>query len=481
MLAGAAPPDRRPRDGRGDGRPGRCSTASCPRRPPTPGRSLAAIADGRVDESLSTSPSSGSCGSSSGSGCSNGRTCRAVIRHDGQAGRRGAHVAADARPAVDRAARERRDPPAGGRIRGRIAVIGPIADSARDLIGDYGHLLHIETLRELRHRANPFGVPVDRRDPARPTSGPCADDPRRARARAWQGPTRSARRAAPGCATARTSTIARGGRRRREAPTSRSWSLGERSGLTYDATTGEFRDRRDLGFLGRQQELLEAVVATGHADRAARRQRPTAGARVGRRSTARPWSSPGCRASPDLRRSPTSSSVTRTQAASCRSRCPATSARSRSRTATTRPAAGRTGRSTYVDGADDAAVAVRARALVHDVRRSRTYASTGPRARPAGDEVDVSVDVTNTGHAAGRRGRPALRPRRGGDGRAPGHRAARVPTGPPRARRMPVGIVPAGDRAVRLHRRGLPAGRRAGPDHDLRRHLVGRPAALGGR
>jgi beta-glucosidase len=39
--------------------------------------------------------------------------------------------------------------------------------------------------------------------------------------------------------------------------------LGERSGLTEDATTGEFRDRRDLGLLGRQQELLEAVVATG--------------------------------------------------------------------------------------------------------------------------------------------------------------------------------------------------------------------------
>ena len=39
--------------------------------------------------------------------------------------------------------------------------------------------------------------------------------------------------------------------------------LGERSGLTDDATTGEARDRRDLGLLGRQQELLEAVVATG--------------------------------------------------------------------------------------------------------------------------------------------------------------------------------------------------------------------------
>ena len=39
--------------------------------------------------------------------------------------------------------------------------------------------------------------------------------------------------------------------------------LGERSGLTDDSTTGEFRDRSTLGFHGRQQELLEAVVATG--------------------------------------------------------------------------------------------------------------------------------------------------------------------------------------------------------------------------
>ena len=39
--------------------------------------------------------------------------------------------------------------------------------------------------------------------------------------------------------------------------------LGERSGLTDDSTTGEFRDRATLGFLGRQQELLEAAVATG--------------------------------------------------------------------------------------------------------------------------------------------------------------------------------------------------------------------------
>jgi beta-glucosidase len=35
---------------------------------------------------------------------------------------------------------------AGGRC---VAVIGPGADSARELLGDYAHLLHMETLREI--------------------------------------------------------------------------------------------------------------------------------------------------------------------------------------------------------------------------------------------------------------------------------------------------------------------------------------------
>ncbi len=63
---------------------------------------------------------------------------------------------------------------------GRIAVVGPIADSARDLMGDYAHMPHIETLAELRHRANPFGFPLERRDPAHRRGGRLADDPRRA-------------------------------------------------------------------------------------------------------------------------------------------------------------------------------------------------------------------------------------------------------------------------------------------------------------
>src|SRR4029079_16230914 len=43
---------------------------------------------------------------------------------------------------------------------GAIAVIGPNADSARNLLGDYAHVAHIETLLEMRARDNPFGSPI---------------------------------------------------------------------------------------------------------------------------------------------------------------------------------------------------------------------------------------------------------------------------------------------------------------------------------
>jgi beta-glucosidase len=63
--------------------------------------------------------------------------------------------------------------------------------------------------------------------------------------------------------------------------------LGERSGLTDDSTTGEFRDRVGLGFLGRQQELLEAVVATGT---------PVVLVVVSGRTLALPWAAEHCAA-----------------------------------------------------------------------------------------------------------------------------------------------------------------------------------------
>lgn len=144
---------------------------------------------------------------------------------------------------------------------GRVAVIGPIAASARELLGDYAHLLHIETLREMRlQRDNAFGfpltdeiVPVDELAGRQTILDAVAGRLSHADVRHARG---------TGISDGSDAGIS-------EAVELARWSevailvVGERSGLTDDATTGEFRDRRELGFSGRQQELLEAVVATG--------------------------------------------------------------------------------------------------------------------------------------------------------------------------------------------------------------------------
>ena len=142
----------------------------------------------------------------------------------------------------------------------RVAVIGPIAASARELLGDYAHLLHIETLLEMRQQGNAFGFPLtDEIVPADELSGRqtifdaivgrlSESDVQHARGTGIHGGSDADIEEA--VELARSSQVA-------------IVVLGERSGLTDNATTGESRDRLDLGFMGRQQELLEAVVATG--------------------------------------------------------------------------------------------------------------------------------------------------------------------------------------------------------------------------
>ena len=143
----------------------------------------------------------------------------------------------------------------------KIAVIGPIADSARDLLGDYSHLLHIETLAEMRRQKdNVFGFPLDDEVEAMDelAGRQTILDAIRARFASSEvthaagtglreGTDREIEDAVEIAAQADVAIVV----------------LGERSGLTDDSTTGEFRDRRSLDFMGRQQELLERVVATG--------------------------------------------------------------------------------------------------------------------------------------------------------------------------------------------------------------------------
>jgi beta-glucosidase len=144
---------------------------------------------------------------------------------------------------------------------GRIAVIGPIADSARDLLGDYAHLLHIETLAELRHLANPFAYPAS--SMINPVDDELAGMPTiLAGLRDQFGAERIGHARGSGLRDGTDEEIAEAVAVARDAEVA-IVVLGERSGLTNDATTGEARDRSGLGLLGRQQELLEAVVATG--------------------------------------------------------------------------------------------------------------------------------------------------------------------------------------------------------------------------
>lgn len=144
--------------------------------------------------------------------------------------------------------------------RRRIAVLGPIAASARDLLGDYSHLVHIETLGEMRQQGNALGV-ADHATSAAADElsglGTILDAIRDAFSEAKVEGARGCglrdgtdAELAVAVETAAAADVA-------------IVVLGERSGLTDDSTTGEFRDRLDLGFLGRQSELLEAVVATG--------------------------------------------------------------------------------------------------------------------------------------------------------------------------------------------------------------------------
>ena len=144
----------------------------------------------------------------------------------------------------------------------QVAVIGPIADSARDLIGDYDHLLHMETLAAMHEGDNPLGFTLDGViEPADELAGRGTILTAITSRLAGSGTTVVHARGT-GLRAGTDAELAEAVEAARDADVA-ILVLGERSGLTDDATTGEFRDRAGLGFLGRQQELLEAVVATG--------------------------------------------------------------------------------------------------------------------------------------------------------------------------------------------------------------------------
>ena len=130
------------------------------------------------------------------------------------------------------------------------------------MIGDYSHLVHLETLIETRRSGSTaFGIVAD--------GAPIAVEDE------LHGMTtvldalreRFAEREVDYvAATARRDMSDAAIKRAADAAADADVAIvisAERSGLTDDSTNGEFRDRQELGLSGRQQQLLEAVVATG--------------------------------------------------------------------------------------------------------------------------------------------------------------------------------------------------------------------------
>ena len=262
-----------------------------------------------------------------------------------------AHPPLEARPrpgppggaGLDRAAGQRRDRSRCATTSRSIAVIGPNADSARNLLGDYAHIAHIETLLEMRD--NPIGFPVpDDLSLSDTLEGRSTilDAIRERCARRGRGPLRRRRRHPRG----ERRRDPGGGRRRPRGADVAIVVVGERSGLTLECTCGEMRDRMELGAARAPGGAGGRGGGDRHAGGPGPRRRTAARDGGRRRALGRRARTRGCPATRDPRRSPRSCSATPTRAASSRSRCRATSARSRSTTRTSPRAGARTGTAT---------------------------------------------------------------------------------------------------------------------------------------
>jgi beta-glucosidase len=138
-----------------------------------------------------------------------------------------------------------------------IAVIGPNADSARNLQGDYAHVIHIEALLEMRGFGSELPadfVATDEMagretilDAIRGHLGPAVEIRYARGCGILDGDDSGIAAAADAARGANVAIVV----------------VGERSGLTKDCTCGEARDRVDIGLPGRQAELVAAVAATG--------------------------------------------------------------------------------------------------------------------------------------------------------------------------------------------------------------------------
>ncbi len=142
-----------------------------------------------------------------------------------------------------------------------IAVIGPNADSIRNLFGDYSFPAHIETLIEARNKSNIFQQPLpdDIQSPEDFISTCSILTAIRAKVNpdtqihyargcdVLDGATDGFAEAVEAAKQAQVAIVV----------------VGDKAGLTDDCTSGEARDRADLHLPGVQGELVKAIYETG--------------------------------------------------------------------------------------------------------------------------------------------------------------------------------------------------------------------------
>jgi len=160
---------------------------------------------------------------------------------------------------------------------GTIAVIGPNADRPRHLLADYSYpsMLELMRLAPMPHMASIGDVDEDRLF-ANSVAIPSVLEGLRAQADSSQTILY-----APGCSVADQD---RSGFDEAVQLAGRAdvvvLVLGDKSGLVPDCTSGETRDRAELGLPGVQEELVRAVVAVG---------KPVVAVLVNGRPLAIPW------------------------------------------------------------------------------------------------------------------------------------------------------------------------------------------------
>jgi beta-glucosidase len=141
-----------------------------------------------------------------------------------------------------------------------IAVIGPNAHSVRNLMGDYAYPAHIETL--LHNQAlNTFGSPIP--EGIQEVESPVMMDTVLEAIRQKVSPQTTVKYAL-GC------NILEGSAEQLEEAIAIAQEaevvilvVGDKAGLTPDCTSGESRDRAELGLPGVQETLVQAIAATG--------------------------------------------------------------------------------------------------------------------------------------------------------------------------------------------------------------------------